>query len=311
MNLRFRAILAVLLFTFCIYSIQEPVAEALDGVTNAFVLNNVDADAGDHENFEIRNLESMLQVKRESHVTFLHSEALDRVPRIVHAFSTRRSERTDFTLGGTSGNPFVQINRIRFLAAIGAAGWPLLKLKQIHSAIVSDIDDTSAANEAVEGDAAVTGLQGAVLGIQTADCLPILVADSQARAIAAIHAGWRGTAARIAENTVSRLISGFGIDPKDLIASIGPHIGVCCYEVGEEVVEAIGDPAAFERRGEWPRPHLSLAQANRRQLLNAGLPDHQIEVSSLCTRCREDLFYSYRRDAKKAGRMLSVIGIVA
>ncbi len=253
----------------------------------------------------------MLQVKRVSQITFLHSEALDRVPRIAHAFSTRRAERNEFTLGAASGNPVVQMNRIRFLSAIGTAGWPLLKLKQTHSAIVSDMESTLAATEPVEADAAVTRLQGAVLGIQTADCVPILVADSEARAVAAIHAGWRGTAARIAESTVSRLFSDFGIDPKDLTVSIGPHIGVCCYEVGEEVVEAIGDPAAFERREEWPRAHLNLAQANRRQLLNAGLRDQQIEISSLCTQCREDLFYSYRRDGKKAGRMLSVIGIVS
>ncbi len=271
----------------------------MDGFTNALVLNNVDADAGDHEDFETK-LESMLQVKRVSQITFLHSEALDRVPRIAHAFSTRRAERNEFTLGAASGNPVVQMNRIRFLSAIGTAGWPLLKLKQTHSAIVSDMESTLAATEPVEADAAVTRLQGAVLGIQTADCVPILVADSKARAVAAIHAGWRGTAARIAESTVSRLLSNFGLDPKDLIVSIGPHIGVCCYEVGEEVVEAIGDPAAFERREEWPRAHLNL-----------GLRDQQIEISSLCTQCREDLFYSYRRDGEKAGRMLSVIGIVS
>jgi len=202
------------------------------------------------------------------------------------------------------------MNRMRFLAAIGAPGWPFLKLKQVHSGIVRDMNDTLTANEAVEGDAAVTTRQGVVLGIQTADCVPILVADSQARAVAAIHAGWRGTAARIAESAVGRVLSFPGIDAKDLIVAIGPHIGVCCYEVGEEVVEAIGDPRAFERRADWPRAHLNLGEANRRQFLNAGLLDQQIEMSSLCTHCSGDLFYSYRRDGKKAGRMLSVIGIV-
>lgn len=253
----------------------------------------------------------MLQVKRESQVTFVHSELLDRVSGIKHAFSTRRSERNDFTLGpATSPNPIVQINRVRFLAAIGAPGWPILKLKQVHSGIVQDMDDTSAAGNPVEGDASVTARNGVVLGVQTADCVPILVSDSQARAVAAIHAGWRGTAAGITSSAVSRLVEKFGIEPKNLVAAIGPHIGVCCYEVGEEVVGTAGAPGAFERRPNWPKPHLNLAEANLRQLLNSGVPKEQIEISSLCTRCREDLFYSYRREGNKAGRMLSVIGII-
>ena len=169
--------------------------------------------------------------------------------------------------------------------------------------------DTAAANDALEGDAAVTRLRGVLIGVQTADCVPILIADARTRAVAAIHAGWRGTAARIAATTVKRLVSDSGIGLKDLTVALGPHIGVCCYEVGEEVVGAIGDPGAFERRAEWPRAHLNLGEANRRQLLNCGLLDEQIEVSSLCTHCSEDLFYSYRREGKKAGAMLSVIGI--
>lgn len=251
----------------------------------------------------------MLQVKRHDQVTFLRSESLDRIPRIVHAFSTRRSERNDFTLGSASLNPLVQLNRIRFGAAIGAPGWPILKLKQVHSGTVVDMDDTTAAGDAVEGDASTTALEGVAIGVQTADCVPILVADSQARAIAAIHAGWRGTAAGIVEATISRLCEKYEVEPGNLVAAVGPHIGVCCYEVGEEVVEAIALPAAFERRPEWLKPHLNLSEASRSQLLNAGIPETQIEISSLCTRCREDLFHSYRRDGKRTGHMLSVIGI--
>src|SRR6266571_4662645 len=117
----------------------------------------------------------MLQIKRQDQITFLHSEALAGVPRIIHAFSTRRSDQPTLTLGPhSSPNPMVQINRVRFLAAIGAAGWPIMKLKQVHSGIVADIGDTSAANEAVEADAAVTNLQGVMLAVQTADCVPIL-----------------------------------------------------------------------------------------------------------------------------------------
>ena len=253
----------------------------------------------------------MLQVKRESQITFLHSEALDRLPRIVHAFSTRRSERSDFALGaGPASNPLVQMNRIRFVAAAGAVGWPVLKLKQVHSGIVRVMEDTSAAGEAVEGDAAITSLTGVLLSVQTADCVPILLADSRSRAVAAVHAGWRGTAAHIVEATVRELEQQYSVKPQDIVAAIGPHIGSCCYEVGEEVVEAIQDSFAIERRPEWPKPHLNLAEANRRQLSTAGVSEDRIETSSLCTRCREDLFFSFRRDGTRTGHMLSIIGIV-
>src|SRR5262245_9640037 len=198
----------------------------------------------------------MLQVKRESQITFLHSEALGRIPRIVHAFSTRRSERNDFALGASAAmNPLVQMNRIRFVAAAGAVGWPVLKLKQVHSGIVRVMEDTAAAGEAVEGDAAITSLSGVLLSVQTADCVPILLADANARAVAAVHAGWRGTAAKIVETTVVELGRHYQIKPQDIVAAGGPHIGVCCYEIGEEVVDAISNTAAIERRPEWPKPH--------------------------------------------------------
>ena len=234
----------------------------------------------------------MLQVKRQDQITFLQSEALARVPGVVHGFSTRRWTGL--------GDP-----NVRFFATIGAAGWPILKLKQIHSGIAVEMKDTSAASEPIEGDAAVTALKDVIVGVRSADCVPILIADSRGTAVAAVHAGWRGTAARIAEATVARLREEFSIDPQNLVAAIGPRISVCCYEVGPDVVEAIGDPTLFEGR------HLNLGEANRRQLLDAGLVEMQIEVSSLCTKCREDLFHSYRRDGKIIGHMLSVIGIAS
>src|SRR3989442_3216171 len=156
----------------------------------------------------------MLQVKRQDQITFLQSEALERVSGIIHGFSTRRAEHTDLTLGPhSSPNPMVQINRVRFLAAVGAAGWPIMKLKQVHSGIVVDMNDSAAANDAVEGDAAVTDIKGIVLGVQTADCVPILISDSRGAAAAALHARWRGTAARIVEPTVARPPAQLSIDP--------------------------------------------------------------------------------------------------
>lgn len=251
----------------------------------------------------------MLQVKRQFQVTFLHSDLFDRIPGIVHAFSTRRAERNDFTLGAVSTNPMVQINRDRFLAAIGAPGWPILKLNQTHSAIVREMIDTEAAGNPVEGDGALTSVRGAMLGIQAADCVPILLADSQARAVGAVHAGWRGTAAGIVRTAIDHFREKFGIDASSLLVCAGPHIGVCCYEVGDDVFQAIGDSASFEQRPSWQKLHLNLGAVIRRQLLDAGVSQDRIDVSSLCTRCRQDLFYSYRGQGKRAGRMLSVIGI--
>jgi len=253
----------------------------------------------------------MLQVKRQDQITFLQSELLNRIPGVVHAFSTRRAERSNFSLGpADSPNPMIQINRARFLAAIGAPGWPIIKLKQVHSHTVIDIANTAAAVDAIPGDAAMTGLRGVILGVQTADCVPILVSDKEGRAVAAIHAGWRGTAERIAQATIANIVEKFSLEENSLYAAIGPHIGVCCYEVGEDVTAAISDTSAIETRAEWAKPHLNLAAANFRQLLEAGVPESHIETSSLCTKCRQDLLHSFRRDGKKMGHLLSVIGLL-
>ncbi|HZI51037.1 MAG TPA: laccase domain-containing protein, partial [Terriglobia bacterium] len=154
----------------------------------------------------------MLQANRVSQITVLSEPALAAIPGIVHGFSTRRAEHNAFTLGPSSSqNPAVHMNRARFLDAVGMTGWPLLKLKQTHSSIVLDMKDTWAASQPVEGDGAITALHGACLGIQTADCVPILIADKHARVVAAIHAGWRGTAGQIAQQAVSQIVQAYGV----------------------------------------------------------------------------------------------------
>ena len=277
----------------------------------------------------------MLQVKRQDQITFLHSETLDHIPGLVHAFSTRRAERNDFSLGpADSPNPMIQMNRARFLAAIGAPGWPIIKLKQIHSGTVVDVDDTSAASEAVSGDAAVTALRGVVLAVQTADCVPILFVDPKKRVVAAVHAGWRGTLARIAQKTIGRMQLEFACKPADLLAALGPSIGPCCYEVGVELVTKFTAQFAdahdyFDepRTGDEPNPiqwlnmappghqpppknvRLDLRKANRSQLIASGLRPTNIYSTDLCTACRTDLLFSYRREGPLSGRLLAVVGI--
>ena len=251
--------------------------------------------------------DDMLQVQRSSQVSFLQAPELAGIPRIVHAFSTRRGANDDFTMGpdGTGARE----NRERFMAAIGVPGWPSFRPKQIHSNIVHAVDDNSSANERPDGDAAFTSLSGVALGVATADCVPILLADSRSRGVAAVHAGWRGTAEGVVSRTVQGMMDSLGLDPGELWAVFGPHIGTCCLEVDEEIYDWFAQPEVFERCEEWTKPHLNLAEANRLQLEGVGIMPDRIIISSLCTRCRADLFYSYRRDGEGAGRMLSVIGI--
>jgi YfiH family protein len=153
-----------------------------------------------------------------------------------------------------------------------------------------------------EGDALVTCSPGLGLSIRTADCFPILLADTGHRAIAAIHAGWRGTALGIVGAVLKRMHVEFKTHPEVVFAAIGPGIGKCCYEVAEDVASRFGDPAA--RR-------IDLAATNRAQLIAAGVPESQIDVLGLCTFCDPERFHSFRRDKDRAGRMVSYIRLIA
>jgi len=170
-------------------------------------------------------------------------------------------------------------------------------VKQIHSSAVLD-----AAEFAEEGDALISDLAGVSVGVRTADCVPILLVDPSIPAVAAIHAGWRGSAENIAAAAVRQMAARWKTRPENLRAAIGPSIGVCCYEVGAEVANR------FER---WiplsKNRHLDLPAVNERQLRDAGVAD--IWKSGECTFCATDRFFSFRREREKAGRMLSFIGL--
>jgi polyphenol oxidase len=171
-------------------------------------------------------------------------------------------------------------------------------LKQIHSA--DCILAGGRSGLLGEGDALLENTPGAVVGVRTADCIPILLVDERLRAVAAVHAGWRGTVAGIAARAVAAMSERFGSRVTDLHAAIGPGIGKCCYEVGEEVA------AQFGEKG---RVRIDLTGANRLRLLGAGVTAQRIYASSLCTRCRAGDFHSFRRDKDAAGRMYSFAGI--
>jgi YfiH family protein len=223
--------------------------------------------------------------------------ALDDVPGLVHGFEQRL---------GPAGGEERDDTRRRVASALRPAG-QLLLLKQVHGAAVRGAPWAGRP----EADAAVADSPGLLLGIETADCLPVLVVDPVRRAVAAAHAGWRGTAAGVARAAVGALVAG-GSRPEDLIAATGPCIGPCCYEVGDELRAAFGENGAeFFRTGPRGRPHLDVRAANERQLREAGVAPARIHRVDDCTRCRADLYHSYRREGKGAGRMINFIGLTA
>jgi purine-nucleoside/S-methyl-5'-thioadenosine phosphorylase / adenosine deaminase len=266
---------------------------------------------------------------------------LKKFPWLVHGFSTRtggtsalNSGEQVLNLGFTDWDQRENVlkNRKAFQSAVGATGSPLVLLQQFHSAVALFL--AAPPKEPRKGDASFTNSRGILLGIQTADCVPILLVDRKKRAVAAIHAGWRGTLARIAEKTVGEMRMHFGSNPSEILAALGPAIGGCCYEVGTELVSEFtsqfADAAEYFdelRTGEEPNPlqwlnmmppghqpppqnvRLDLRNANRSQLLAAGLPNANIFVSDLCTACHTDLFFSYRREGANCGRLLALIGL--
>jgi polyphenol oxidase len=185
------------------------------------------------------------------------------------------------------------------LADIPARFPQLATLKQVHSATC--VAAAGRAGVLGQGDALVEDTPGAVVAVRTADCIPILLVDESRRAVAAVHAGWRGTVAGVAERAVGAMRHRFGTDPVALHAAIGPGIGKCCYEVGPEVA------AEFGERG---RAHIDLVEANRQRLLAAGLEGSRIYPANLCTMCRAAEFHSFRRDREAAGRLYSFAGIL-
>ncbi|HXJ05990.1 MAG TPA: peptidoglycan editing factor PgeF [Candidatus Acidoferrum sp.] len=270
----------------------------------------------------------------------LQVPAFSKLPWLIHAFSTRPGGVSELdgqkvlNLGSTDWDSpaNVQENRRRFQSAAGAADLPLITLKQFHSDVIHLFHD--APSDPCRGDASITNRPNLLLAIQTADCVPILLVDPKKRAIAAIHAGWRGTLARIVAKTLGKMQMHFGTNPRELLAAIGPSIGPCCYEVGTEVATQFlsqfpDAPDYFDefRSGDEPNPiqwlnmmppgHqpppkgvlLDLRKANRSQLLAAGLRTQNIHTIDLCTACRPDLLFSYRKEGPASGRLMSVIAI--
>ena len=214
-------------------------------------------------------------------------------------------------LGRSTGDAdaHVDANRARFVDALDAHHARLARIHQVHGADVLHVDGAwRDAGERPRADGLVTRDRDRLLVVTVADCAPVFVAHEASGTVAAVHAGWRGTAARIAAVAVERVAALAGAPPRELTAGVGPSIGPCCFEVGEEV--AWHFPAATARRAGASRPVVDLWAANAAQLEEAGLPYGSISVAGLCTSCCRDLFFSHRRDRGVTGRMIAVIGRV-
>lgn len=270
---------------------------------------------------------------------------------VVHAFSTRSGGVTrvyrpglprtqgDLNLGFTKHDDRSNVseNRKRLVQSVAgkSSDWKLVTLHQKHTPIVQVLNDSETTQ--LRGDAVITQLRHRLLSVMTADCIPVLVFDPERKVVAAFHAGWRGTLARIVERGIGTMRMLYGSNPQKLVAAIGPGIGGCCYSVGEELrhdfqsqfeyadslfshvfeSDPIRDkyPLLFltaRAPGHspiGPQLHLDLVEANRRQLLDAGLQQKNISVNGTCTSCNTSRYFSHRAEQAFTGRMMSVIGL--
>lgn len=282
-------------------------------------------------------------VKRNSKgVRILQSAALNKIPWLIHGFSTRSGgvspaagEKT-LNLGFTDWDARENVleNRRRFQSVLRADKYPLFTIKQFHSDVVHFVEAQPCNEDVAPADASITNQSGMLLAVQTADCVPILLVDSKKRVIAAIHAGWRGTLARIAQKAIGRMQMEFSSKPENILAAMGPAIGGCCYEVGTEVASAFATKFAdaenyFDelRTGDEPNPvqwlnqmppghqppppnvFLDLRKANRAQLLEAGVNAKNIFISELCTSCHISQLFSYRKEGSASGRLMAAIAM--
>ena len=223
---------------------------------------------------------------------WIRSTILSRLPGVAHGFADRNAD----------GNP---------AGFFGFSG--IARLNQVHGNGVFMLRDGSGigAAKVSDGDAIVTSLRGIGIGISTADCVPVLLTDHEGTVAGAVHAGWRGTVLRILDSALQKIDEEYGLKPRDLNAVIGPSVGKCCYEVGEDVAslfrDGFGDASEYLIETDGCKYMLDLPGINRGALVKAGVAN--IEVLGVCTKCNPN-FFSYRREGKGVGSQLSVIGLV-
>ncbi len=253
---------------------------------------------------------------------FLTFPSFQRMRFVTAAVSTR--------IGGVSQPPYYSLNlayhvgdahemvaenRQRLCDALSIELDSLVVSQQVHGDRIAVIDDSltgrgsrSHADAIPDTDGMITRSRSATLAVLTADCVPVLVVDPVKRAIGVAHAGWKGTIRMIAAKTVLKMKDAFGTEPADCLAAIGASIGPCCYEVGEDLISQFQQTFGPETCVEGNK--LDLRRAVEIQLIDVGVERHNISCEELCTACNRDLFYSYRAEGGRTGRMMSVIKLV-
>lgn len=269
-------------------------------------------------------MKSSFELKKAGILTYLTIPKFEDTDLVQHGFSTR--------LGGNSQPPFSSLNlglhvgddkdtvlknRKTFCQAVGVNWRDMVAAEQVHGDavhVVTDLDRGKGASDYATAlsatDALITNIPGIPLSTYYADCVPIFFLDPVTPAIGLAHAGWKGTVARIGAKTLLRMGDVFGTSPNKCLIGIGPSIGPCCYEVDEYVKDKFMEQSWTSEgifkpvKQKWK---LDLPTANERALLEAGALPENIFVSNYCTMCRTDLFFSYRAEEGKTGRMAAVI----
>jgi len=261
-----------------------------------------------------------MQMKRTGRIHYLATD-FSGTPCSIQGFTTRhegvsRPPYNSLNLGTTTlDQPHnVEGNRNLMTRAFGITQEALITVRQVHGSDILVIDEPNEDTShflGIESDAIITNQPGLMIGVCVADCAPILLLDPEKRVIAAVHAGWQGTASRLVAKAVDGMKFQFGCNPALLQAAIGPCISPCCYEVDGPVRQAFTQNgidwdacAELSGDGKW---RLDIALANRELLVEAGVPGSAIQVSDICVSCQRELFFSYRRDSGETGRQMGFI----
>lgn len=266
-----------------------------------------------------------MALRRNGEAAWLEFPSFSAVPFVRHAFSTRlggvsKKEYASMNLafGRGDSEENVRENYRRFCRAAGFEAESLVSSAQVHGTVIRRVGREQRGEgvwkpQGMAGvDALVTDEPGVTLVIHTADCVPVFLIDPRKRAVGLAHAGWRGTAAKIAEKTVLRMAAEFGSRPDSLLAGIGPSIGPCCFEVDPPVRGVFAaleelSPGTLIRPGENGKSFIDLWEANRRILLEAGLLPENISVGGVCTKCGAEWLFSHRASGGKRGGLAAFL----
>ncbi len=249
---------------------------------------------------------------------FYRFDHLQKYPELIHAVSTKSSDlpyACSMALHTGEESKKIIANRKKVSQILNTQKeLHYIVANQTHSDHIKVIQKQeskgweSLENAIEDCDALITNIEGVMLTILTADCVPVLLYDTKKNVVAAIHAGWKGTQAQIVAKTVKKMVDIFGSNTQDIFAGIAPSIGSCCYEVGEDVAKHFfKTPEAFTKQGD--KFMLNLPYLNQEQLLDSGLREANIMMSHICTACEVERFFSYRKEQGCSGRFMSMIGL--